>query len=441
MINVDIVNEVTELIERRTEGIYWDFKQQWYANNADLLHDIICMANNPANRDAYIIIGIEDATGEISDISNDEKRKNQQQVIYLIRKKPQWAAGNIPEIYITTITISEKKVDVIIIKQSDSTPFYLLDDYKDNGILYKGNIYTRKGDTNTPKTETANLYDTEILWKRRFGLLYNPSQRAKNYLMDLKNWERVDGEPDKFGITRFFLYYKQNPDYTIHFTNVDIVEDELHVPEKAKNINDESLGAPFYYLYAFCNVSYHTDFSSDEKATLYYRDIPLFASRIESVDERRTKIIPPEFWLNPRFVQDSFRYLVFEFVIAYWSGNYASEAKQMLLRVVPLFKNDIEHEEFMKYIQKKGYSDNSRLSRPMSGESLDRFNNTEINKYEFYGQPSGTEYISNKLKEDEKLVINFASPDNKNFEEITKQLQLGKMLVDWLEHWRNNVTN
>ena len=174
MINVDIVNEVTELIERRTEGIYWDFKQQWYSKNADLLHDIICMANNPANRDAYIIIGVEDATGEITDISNDEKRKNQQQVIDLIRKKPQWAAGNIPEIYITTIPISEKKVDVIIIKQSDSTPFYLLDNYKDNGILYKGNIYTRKGDTNTPKTETANLYDTEILWKRRFGLLYNP---------------------------------------------------------------------------------------------------------------------------------------------------------------------------------------------------------------------------------------------------------------------------
>lgn len=28
-----------------------------------------------------------------------------------------------------------------------------------------------KGDTNMPKTATADLHDTEILWKRLFGLL------------------------------------------------------------------------------------------------------------------------------------------------------------------------------------------------------------------------------------------------------------------------------
>lgn len=64
----------------------------------------------------------------------------------------------------------------------------------DGSPLFKGVIYTRKGDTNTPKTSTADMLDTEILWKRRFGLLYNPSQRAKNYLKDVENWEMVDGE-------------------------------------------------------------------------------------------------------------------------------------------------------------------------------------------------------------------------------------------------------
>lgn len=34
------------LIGRGAEGRYWDFKQSWHSNNADLLKDIICMANN-----------------------------------------------------------------------------------------------------------------------------------------------------------------------------------------------------------------------------------------------------------------------------------------------------------------------------------------------------------------------------------------------------------
>ena len=198
-------DEIKSLIELHTEGVYWDFKRQWYKNNSDLLHDIICMANSPANRNCYIIIGVEDGTHILCGVSN-EKRKNQQNVIDLLRQKPEWAGGYIPEVYVKTITVSEKEIDVVIIKQSDNTPFYLLEDYKgEGGTLFKGAIYTRKGDTNTPKTSTADLYDTEVLWKRRFGLLYNPSQRAKNYLRDLGNWERVDGDADIFGISRFFF--------------------------------------------------------------------------------------------------------------------------------------------------------------------------------------------------------------------------------------------
>ncbi|WP_339101988.1 ATP-binding protein [Candidatus Enterococcus clewellii] len=433
----DLSIEILELIELGTEGDYWDFKQQWYSKNIDLLHDIICMANSPANRDAYIIIGVKDETNEIAGVRNDEKRKNQQQVIDLIRKKPKWAGGNIPEIYVKTVSIFDENVDVIIIKQSDNTPFYLLEDYKykEQGILYKGNIYTRKGDTNTPKTDTANLYDTEILWKRRFGLLYNPSQRAKNYLIDLENWERVDGESDKSGITRFFFYYKQNPDYTVHFTNTEIEEDEEFTPPK--DINDESLGDPFYYLYAFCNTSCHTDFHSDEKATLYYRDVPLFSSLIESIDKGRTKVIPPEFWIKPYFIKSSFRYLLFEFVISYWSGNYSNEAKQMFLRVIPLFKDDTECAEFMQFVEERGFTENRLLRQSMHGEALKRFDNTIVEKYELYGDPSGTEYISSKLRDNPELVVNFSSPTNPNFDEITRKLKIGKMLVDWLDEWRN----
>ena len=55
-------NEIENLISLKQEGSYWDFKREWYSKDkkADLLHDIICMANNLSNRDAFIIIGIDE---------------------------------------------------------------------------------------------------------------------------------------------------------------------------------------------------------------------------------------------------------------------------------------------------------------------------------------------------------------------------------------------
>ena len=59
----ELYTEIRELINLKQEGSYWDFKREWYKNNknADLLHDIICMANNLSNRDGYIIIGVKEA--------------------------------------------------------------------------------------------------------------------------------------------------------------------------------------------------------------------------------------------------------------------------------------------------------------------------------------------------------------------------------------------
>lgn len=55
-------SEILDLILLKQEGSYWDFKREWYFQDkkADLLHDIICMANNLSNRDAYIIVGVDE---------------------------------------------------------------------------------------------------------------------------------------------------------------------------------------------------------------------------------------------------------------------------------------------------------------------------------------------------------------------------------------------
>lgn len=431
MEKLDLKNEILELIERHAEGEYWDFKQQWHSNNADLLHDIICMANSPANRDCYIIIGVEDKTYNVLGV-NDENRKNQQNVIDLLRQKPSWAGGYIPEVYVKTISIDDKKIDVVVVKQSDNTPFYLLEDYKKEGqLIYKGAIYTRKGDTNIPKTKTANIHETELLWKRRFGLLYNPSQRAKSYLKDLDNWQLVESENIKSNGEYTLFYYKLDPDYTIYlvYEDINITEDII-----VKNINDlceNNRGVLFFYIFAFCNISYHIDFFDHEKIVLYYKEIPLFSSNVECIDEGRTVMIPPEYWSDAYFIKDDFRYLMLEFSFYHLCTIYSSEAKEMFLRVIPVYDNEDEYNEFNVFVKRNGFSRERLFESKIGGNALERLKNTIIYDYKFYGDPSMIEKVSYYLLNNKKVVINFCNPQNKEYDEITRYLQTGKMLVDW----------
>ena len=72
---MDLVDIIRGLIVIEKEGGYWDFKRQWYESNEDLLHDIICMANNLEGRDAYIIIGIDEENNfKINDVVCDLNR-------------------------------------------------------------------------------------------------------------------------------------------------------------------------------------------------------------------------------------------------------------------------------------------------------------------------------------------------------------------------------
>ncbi len=139
-------DEVAELISLGAEGDFWDFKQSWYSNNADLLHDIICMANNTTSYDGLIIIGIEDSTGKLLDnLSTDPNRKTQQNVIDFLKSK-QFSGGVRPTVYVRTVMLfdgANKDVDVIIVKNTDKTPYFLSADFQG---VFKGNIYTRVGD-------------------------------------------------------------------------------------------------------------------------------------------------------------------------------------------------------------------------------------------------------------------------------------------------------
>lgn len=47
-------DEIESFVSLKQEGAYWHFKREWYflEKKAELLHNIICMANNLKNSDA-----------------------------------------------------------------------------------------------------------------------------------------------------------------------------------------------------------------------------------------------------------------------------------------------------------------------------------------------------------------------------------------------------
>lgn len=56
-----IVSNTLKLIKTHKEDYYYDFKEKWHEHKADLLHDILCLANNTQNRSAFLIFGINDS--------------------------------------------------------------------------------------------------------------------------------------------------------------------------------------------------------------------------------------------------------------------------------------------------------------------------------------------------------------------------------------------
>lgn len=209
------IQQIQDLIDLKQEGAYWDFKREWYSQEkkADLLHDIICMANNLENKDAYIIIGIDEENNyKVKSVADDGNRKNTQMLVDFLRNK-KFAGGIRPTVFVQTVVLVEGEIDVIVIKNNYNTPFYLTEKYQG---VFSNNIYTRVMDTNTPKEKSADIHNVEYLWKKRFRLISTPLERVKYYLEKPDDWlnSPTDWETSK-------KYYKYFPEFTIEYTLED----------------------------------------------------------------------------------------------------------------------------------------------------------------------------------------------------------------------------
>ena len=113
--------EIKKLILLRQEGEYWDFKKEWHINKADLLHDIICMANNPSLHDGFIVIGINEETDfSVCDVVNDPNRRKTQDMVTFLRDK-KFAGGIRPTVYVQSLSIAQKTIDVIMVQNEQNT--------------------------------------------------------------------------------------------------------------------------------------------------------------------------------------------------------------------------------------------------------------------------------------------------------------------------------
>ena len=77
---------IEQLVREKREGEWWDFKQKHHTNLADLLHDILCMANILYNGDRYIIFGVNDEY-EIIGLDLNDSRYTQADILSYLRTK------------------------------------------------------------------------------------------------------------------------------------------------------------------------------------------------------------------------------------------------------------------------------------------------------------------------------------------------------------------
>lgn len=203
MKNKTLYSAILRLINLKKEGEYWDFKKQWYTNNSDLLHDIICMANNLSNHDGFIIIGVDEETDySICDVANDQNKRKTQDIVAFLREK-KFAGGIRPTVYVQSLSFDKKVIDVIVIRNDRNTPYYLTDQYQG---VFANNIYSRIMDTNTPKNASADINIIEMLWKKRFGIDTTAIDRVSLFLQRPCDW--VDTDNGK-------KFYKYSPEFTL----------------------------------------------------------------------------------------------------------------------------------------------------------------------------------------------------------------------------------
>ncbi len=357
---------VESFINRASEGSYWDFKQSWHSNNADLLKDIICMANNTTidMQDGYIIFGIEDSTFDIIGVSEDNNRKNQENIIGFLSSQS-WSGEEIPKIDVKTVEVSGKEVDVLIIYNGDVTPYYLLKDYsktinygKNKTIIRAGVIYSRVGDRNTSSAECATKQAAEFLWRKRFGLVGSDKFKVAKRLENVESWYSTD-DYDTFynseygditierdynynlevkigeGIGDTDIWVMDFPYLFTYILNWNIGEEELG--RRAKwdvFLNGRKLNISLYGVQATRQTYYHI-----EPNTYWNRELGIHLNNTSNSIKYYA------------YIRNSVKFLAYNLFFTKQCYDEEQKMYNRAFTVIPVFESEQEHNEFMGYVK------------------------------------------------------------------------------------------
>lgn len=339
---------IEELISLKKEGVYWDFKQEHHKNVADLVHDIICLANAQYDSDRYIIYGVND-NFDIIGLSEANGRKNQCDIIDTLRNS-HFADGSFPDVSLENIDIQGYTIDILIIKNTKQKPYFLVKDKRiGQSIVRAGSIYTRVMDTNTPKDSVASSSQIEYMWKERFGLTETPSDRLKIYLHDFEGWE---GRGEQ-------RYFRQFPEFTIR----PLEDNYCHGCETCEWARGE-IG----YLYSSGNGTSVFGF--------FYHSTLLKEICCVQFDGGKKYIVNPDWEAVGSgriyfYIEDSLEY-TYQKLLAYEHKNdYSTKLRstEKSYFSIPIFKNKKEVLMFQDYAKNKLQITNNQFEDPIDDDN------------------------------------------------------------------------
>jgi len=186
-----------------------DFKRQYHGDMAELVHDVICLANAEAANHRYMVFGVDDQSREIVGVGTDPNRKTQAQIINTLENAQ---FNHPPAVHLTEVRCGDGKiVDVLAIRNLPDKPYFLLRDKQEGQTRVRAGVaYTRVGDTNTPQDRGPDDLKLERMYRERLGLDRSPSERMRIYLRDRSGWKYGYDERNLL-----YFYYVQFPEFTL----------------------------------------------------------------------------------------------------------------------------------------------------------------------------------------------------------------------------------
>jgi hypothetical protein len=360
------VDQFNQFIDRHLkEEQFFDYKEEWHQNKAELLRDILCLSNVSYQGDRYLIFGVSDK-GEKIGVKNTDSNRLKDHNLYnwlgdLRLNKPLTI-----QLYVIEDKENSREFDIIQISDSNHKPFFLLKDVEypkqkttqdskqdsKTVTVRSGVIYTRNGNTNTPINGSAHENDIEKMWRNRFGIDLSVLERFKLLLQEKGGWD-ISWDADGS------YHHKVFPEFQIR----EDFEDNQSVRHKEE--------------WARGCIGYHYDESSNgtSEKKLYYHQTCIKRILLCDFDGSKKTIVAPK-W-EPMGRGNFYFYYANDIVYSYkiFLNNKNSKDDSKGIRRphtslnreyfdIPIFKNENDLLQFKQYAALKNASYSYRSTDP-----------------------------------------------------------------------------